>query len=315
MKKKHRSESKAASHFIGIDVGGTKTLLALVSKSGHVNEFFEFKTPRRPAELLKKLVRHVSFWTASNSVAGIGVGIAGLVDSKQGVVFNSFNLFGQKRFELRNALVKKFGLPVVIENDANAWAFGEYMDLRKKPSCLAVLTFGTGVGCGLVVDGRIFHGLRFASEFGSIVVNPSGRHRSGGVLGTLESESNIASVMDRARKENLRVSEPFVVDQLARKKNKRAIRVLGQTGYWAGIGIANLVCAVQPQVVVLAGGLANSDCLVLKAIQTAKKMAAPGLLEGVSIQKTRLRNFGCAIGAAFLAQEASNNTKKSQSFV
>ncbi len=293
------------SRWIGMDVGGTKTLVAVVSDSGRVLEFVELNTPKKNSELVAELVRLSRFFSDLFSIRGIGIAIAGNVDAANGTVENSFNLTGKKKLPIRSRVAKSSGLPVVIENDANAWAFSEAAHSRALH--LAVLTLGTGLGCGLVLNGRVFHGKGFASQYCGAIVNPlHGRFDASGIRGTLESETNGDSVVFRAKKAGLKVKTASEVQKLAAHGNARAKRVFKETGFWVGIGIANLISTLHLERIVLAGGLSNSKELILKAKKTAREFAFPGLAKGVAIDSTRLGSFGAAIGAALLAKKTVN---------
>ncbi len=300
--------------FIGIDVGGTKTLLCLFHHSRRVHEFFLFDTPSSSVELFSKIKSHCRFWMDCAPVAGIGIGIAGCVDSQKGVVSDSYNLFGSKTVNLRNAF-SDLGVPMVFVNDAQAAAWGEFVSLKKKPGFLGVLTLGTGVGCGLVYKGCLFSGLGLASELGRSVVKgdfitSKRKRQSGGErrgvfdaserIGTLESQCNAASVVARAQIARLKVSDPMLVDALAQQGDSKAQRVLEETGNWVGIGITNLVLTLDLDQVILAGGLANSRVLVKAAQRTAKKWLLPSFSKRVSIKSSELAGFGGCMGAADL---------------
>ena len=295
-------EGELMSFVVGVDIGGTKSLLGLVDARHAVYEFFSFDTPDSSSKLFSMLLHHTRFWSDRLDVSAIGIGTAGCVDSRKKTVSDSFNLYGPGLFSIG----KKFSslkLPVAVENDANAWAFGEFVTAKKKPSFLGVLTLGTGIGCGLVFEGKLFHGKNFASEFGQCVVTDSGFVDSGGVKGSLEAQANALSVVRRAKLAGLPVSNPLLVSELARGGNTKARKVLEETGYWVGIGVANLVSTLHLDRVVLAGGLSNSPFLVNAAKKTAKKLLYPSLSRGLMIEKTDLSSFGGAIGAAALARK------------
>jgi predicted NBD/HSP70 family sugar kinase len=164
-----------------------------------------------------------------------------------------------------------------------------------------VLTLGTGVGCGLVFEGRIFRGTRFASEFGHCVVSPSGFSDSSGLRGTLEAQCNGASVVKRCREGGVFVTDAAHASTLAIEGNRVCRRVMQETGYWAGVGIANLVNALHLDRVVLAGGLSHSGLLVVSAKKTALKHLYPSFAKGLSIRVSDLE-MGAAVGAALRAR-------------
>jgi glucokinase len=301
---------------IGIDLGGTNLRIALVSRYGEI-----MHKSREPTseELLESILAGTGKFF-SEEVAGIGIGVAGLISSTERKVIISPNLHIVEKLDLVRALEEKYRIPVVIENDANVAAFGElWAGAGRGLKHFVLLTLGTGIGGGIVHDGKL---LSIAAEIGHMSVDADGEKCGCGNYGCLELYASVRAILARAssaleagRESILRdccggnfyklttediYRAAFDGDSLARELLKNA-------GRYLGIGIANIINLVSPEAVVLAGGLTGAwDLYVQEAMKEASKRALRELFEGVKIIPSVLKDDAGVIGAAGLVFRATS---------
>lgn len=301
---------------IGIDIGGTKVAALRVAEDGDVLDRRERPTP---ADDVAATVETVSELAAELAAAGgeaIGVGAAGMVDFAAGVLRYAPNL-AWREIPLRDLLSERTGLPCVVDNDANVAAWGEYRfgAARGYRHVLAV-TVGTGIGGGIVADGELFRGAHgFAAEIGHIIVEPDGppcgcgnrgcweQVASGRALGRLaraeverEPAGRIAALAGGAEASGRHVSEA------AREGDPAAAAIFATVGRRLGEGIAGLVNILDPEVVIVGGGVAEEGAVLLEPAREAflDAVEAPEHRPEVPILAATLGNDAGAIGAAAL---------------
>ncbi len=295
---------------IGIDLGGTNLRIALVSREGELIRKIKEPTP----ETLLESVRERTGTLISDEVAGIGLGIAGLIGRAERRVLISPNLHAVEKIDLVGGLEEKFGLPVVLENDANAAAAGEqWVGAGRGLSSFVLLTLGTGIGGGIVHGGEL---LGIAAEIGHMSIVGDGEKCGCGNYGCLELYASAKAILARAsaalesgRESVLRSycggnfyklttedihRAAFDGDGLARELLKNAGRHLG-------IGIANIVNLMSPEAVILTGGLTGAwDLYVQEAIKEASRRALRELFDDVRIVPSTLKDDAGIVGAAGL---------------
>lgn len=301
---------------IGIDIGGTKVAALRVAEYGDVLDRRERPTP---ADDVAATVETVSDLAAELAAAGgeaIGVGAAGMVDFAAGVLRYAPNL-AWREVPLRDLLSERTGLPCVVDNDANVAAWGEYRfgAARGYRHVLAV-TVGTGIGGGIVADGELLRGAHgFAAEIGHIIVEPDGppcgcgnrgcweQVASGRALGRLaraeverEPAGRIAALARGAEASGRHVSEA------AREGDPAAAVIFATVGRRLGEGIAGLVNILDPEVVIVGGGVAEEGAVLLEPAREAflDAVEAPEHRPEVPILAATLGNDAGAIGAAAL---------------
>lgn len=296
---------------IGIDVGGTKIKAVCASEQGEVLKRVTELTPsnnvnEKLASILRELV--------SPDVAGICFGVAGVIDRKRGVVLESPNIPGINNMPIKEIFEKEFSLPVIVENDANAYAYGEkWVGTGKGFDDFVAITLGTGLGSGLIYKGRLFQG---AMEAGHMVIEPHGRFCTCGSFGCLESYVSGRAVVDRAvtlleegknsmlreyQNGNFYKITPEVIYKSAFDGDTLSRDVFREAGTYLGIGIANLINLFSPEAVILGGGLIGAWDLFIEELKTeVSKRALEPLAENVEILKTTFYEDGGSIGAAGL---------------
>jgi len=259
-------------YWLGLDVGGTKILAAAVTDGLEIVEARRTATRRGegPRAVLERSVALLEELQARRGPAlGLGVGFAGLVDWKRGVVSSSIMLPGWDGFPLASALSEALsGIPVFADNDATAAGWGEYLALGSPPGLtMVLLTVGTGIGGAIIVEGRLFRGACGTSaEFGNTTIDWRGERcwcGNRGCLNTLASGSAIsarAAVLADAAEESLLkgLERPIPVDRIAeaaRAGDRAAARAIEEGARALGAGVANLVNIFNPERVVITGGV------------------------------------------------------------
>ena len=265
----------APTFHLTVDIGGTKTACAIVSSDGEVLARREHPTPvvkgpgvclDRIAQDLRRVLREAKrTWPAPES---IGVAVGGPLDSKRGIVYSPPNLPGWEGVPVKAFLEEHFGLPTFVENDANAGAMAEHrFGAGRGARNLVYCTLGTGIGGGIIVDGRLYRGTTDdAGEIGHATVLPDGPPCLCGKRGCLEAlvagpaiarraqriaEANHDSLMWSLADGKLSAIAAAEALRAAHEGDRAAREVWRETGYYLGLGLANLIQVLNPQVVVL----------------------------------------------------------------
>lgn len=305
---------------LGIDIGGTKVAAGLVGADGSVIDQVRHATPATDADaVLEVLVGTAVELTRRRGLGElpIGVGAAGLVDL-QGVVRYAPNLVWRDE-PLRKRLAARLPGPILVDNDANVAAWGEYRagaGLHAR-STMLMLTIGTGVGGGLVLHDRLVRGAQgFGAEFGHIVLDEGGPLCKCGNRGDLESLAS-GTAIGRMAAEAVAAGEvppdsPLataealngkIVTVAAHAGDAAARRVLERAGFWLGVGIASLVNALDPELVVVGGGAMQAGELLLAPARAAasERLLGRGHRALPPIVRATLADAAGFIGAALLA--------------
>jgi glucokinase len=266
---------------IGVDVGGTKIAVGVVDEFGHLRETTRRDTPYDdPAKTEEAIADGVRELLALQEVEAIGVGAAGFVSADRSTVLFAPNLAWRDE-PLRQALEARLRLPVVVENDANAasWAEARF-GAGQGESHVVVVTVGTGIGGGIVLDGQLVRG-RFgvAAEIGHVTVVPDGRRCGCGNQGCWEQYASGRALVAEARA--LATASPAIAPTLlglaggraeaidgrmitaaARDGDEAALECFRIVGTWLGRGIADLSAVLDPGVFVIAGGVSQAGELI-----------------------------------------------------
>ncbi len=262
---------------IGVDLGGTNLKIGAIGEAGELLEHLELAadTHKGREDVVDRLCQGVlrlrDQWGSRYHLAGVGVGVAGIMKLPQGLVIAAPNLPGWEGFDVRSQIRKGIDGPFFLENDANAAALGEkWMGVAKDVEHLAFLTLGTGIGGGLILDGKIWHGLSgMAAELGHITIQPEGRLCNCGNRGCLEAYASATAVVRSAEDlvETGRASRKLehlvngktaltadLVCQLAQAGDETASLVFREMGAALGIAIATFIHIFDLDTVVLGGG-------------------------------------------------------------
>lgn len=290
-------------YIIGIDIGGTKLAVVLSDRQGNIMEKTRRLThaERGPDLIIEDIVdmaKHVmrQCSVSSGQVIGVGVACGGPLDSKAGVILGPPNLPGWMNVPLRDRLETLLGIPTVVENDANAGALAEYMfGAGRNVRNMVYMTMGTGIGGGIIADGRLISGANGnAGEVGHMVILPNGPLCACGRRGCLESLASGPAIARRVQEALTHYSEHLMIDMVngdrsklsaetlleaVREKDELAIELLNETAYYMGLGIGNLVNVLNPELVVLGTIAVKAGDLLMTPIRRTVKevaMSVPG---------------------------------------
>ena len=307
---------------IGIDIGGTNITVALVTGNGEILRKIRFSTraeegKTKTIKCILKALGAIMKGLRSNSIEGIGIGAAGDIDRDRGVVRFSPNLLW-KDVPIVRLIREKFNLKVVLDNDANAAAWATYiLETGRKVKNLLCITLGTGVGGGIILNGRIYHGASgSAGEIGHMTLNPQGQRCRCGNYGCLETYIGSAYIVKKAIREirkgekslikkiaggNLKSVTPETIQVAALKGDKLARRIWKEAGEYLGIALSGVINLLNPEVIVFGGGVARAGELIFKPMKAEiKKRTFKTPFEKVKFTYTRFGEDLGVIGAALL---------------
>jgi len=220
-------------------------------------------------------IRHASDkFKSSGNLLGVGIGVPGIIDMQTGMVRESPNLPGWSDYPVRDEIEKRLGAPVILENDANVAAFGEkWLGVGRQVGDMAMLTLGTGVGGGIVLDGKIWHGMTgMAGEFGHMTVDPEGQPCGCGNRGCLEQYASATAIVRMAREaiaagdapgltkaaiSDLELSAKEIYN-LAIRGDEQAVWIFRKVGRALGIALAAMVNGLNLQMYVIGGGVCSA---------------------------------------------------------
>ncbi|MGI8459151.1 MAG: ROK family glucokinase [Propionibacteriaceae bacterium] len=309
---------------IGVDIGGTKVAAGVVDEAGVIVDRVKVATPSRsPQAVEDTIVAVVEQLRRRHLVQTVGIGAAGWVDTDQAVVRFSPHLAWRSE-PLQQKLSGRIDLPLIVDNDANAAAWAEYRyGAGRGSSVMVCITLGTGIGGGLVINGQLFRGsYGMAGEWGHMILVPNGHRCECGNRGCWEQYASGNALVREAREMILAESPvahrllEFVgdVDQLAGPTltaaavsgEALATELIADIGGWLGIGIANLVAALDPDLVVIGGGVSEAgDLLLAPARQSfARTLTGRGFRPNARIELAHFKNDAGLIGAADLARHS-----------
>jgi glucokinase len=288
---------------IAVDLGGTKIAAGVVARSGEVERERERPTPLGSEEELLAALEDAVEQLLDERIGALGVGIPSRIDQRAGVAEGSTNipLEGEP---VRDRLRDRFGLPVALENDANAAALAEWkIGAGRGTRDMVMLTLGTGVGGGVVVGGRPFRGW---AEFGHLVVLYDGPPCQGTCTGRghLESLASGHAAGAAARRAFGPDADARLLVRLADDGDARACEVLAEIGRFLGAGIGSLVNIFRPEVVVIGGGFASAgEHLLASAREIVAREALTPAGTRVRIVRAELEASGL-VGAGLIGFEA-----------
>ncbi|MBQ1080346.1 MULTISPECIES: ROK family glucokinase [unclassified Nocardiopsis] len=312
---------------VGVDIGGTKVAAGVVTPGGRVLARLRTETPERsksPSVVEETIVSVVSELRREYRVRAVGVGAAGFVDERRSRVLFAPHLSWREE-PLRDALSVRLGLPVVVENDANASAWAEVRaGAARGVDDVVVVNLGTGIGGAIVLGGELRRG-RFglAGEFGHMTVVPGGHRCECGNRGCWEQYAS-GNALTREARELVRSESPVaqglrqavggdpalitgpLVSELARKGDRACRELMEEAGGWLGVGLANLAAAFDPELFVIGGGVSEVGELLLDPARGAfaKSLTGRGYRPEARVVAAALGNEAGLVGAADLAREA-----------
>ncbi|MFF2351108.1 ROK family protein [Kitasatospora sp. NPDC058115] len=318
----------ARAEAVGIDVGATKIAAVRITADGTVAARARAATPRRTAQELVAAVAALVARVRGQRAVAVGVGLPGMVDARTGALAFAPGL-DFARAPLREPIADAVGLPVVTDNDANAAAWAEYrLGAGRGHADLVLVTLGTGLGCGVVVGGRLLHGAHgFAAEASHLIVEPGGplcecgnrgcwgETASGAAIGRRglrEAAARPGSPLARLIGED-RAGAGAAVTAAARGGDEQALEIMDRVGTLTGVGLAALANVFDPAVLVVGGGSVAAGELLLAPARAefARRLYAPGDRPPVPVLAARFAADAGAIGAGLLAFDRARGDRAS----
>lgn len=307
--------------FLCIDFGGTYIKFGVIDREEELKHFDKIPTraERGANFVLSRLVDVIFRMISEFDIEGVSIAVASPLDPYRGVLYNPPNLPGFGIFDLKRYLEDRIPVPIVIDNDANLYALGEYFRGAGKGSRVMVaLTLGTGVGGGIVYNGKVWHGAHgFGGELGHITIDPRGPKCNCGNYGCLEALGSTKFLVDFVRdrlKEGVASKCVFVRDRLdgkaiyecAKEGDSVAIEAFGRLGVNLGIGIATIANIFDPDCIVVGGGLSGAWQFFWDSmIGEIRKRALPSVSEYCSIKRAVLGDLSAIWGGYYKIKNLS----------
>ena len=306
----------------GVDVGGTKILGGVIDDQGSILDEVRVTSPATDPDAIQDAIAAVVLeLKARHEISSVGVGAAGYIDKARRTVMFAPNI-AWRDVDLADRLEQRTELSVVVENDGNAAAWGEFaFGAGADVDDMLMVTVGTGVGGGLVLDGELYRGaFGVGGEIGHMRIVPDGIECGCGKLGCFEkyasgsalvqqvrtaaaTDTRAAALIERAGGAIFSINGPMVTE-LARAGDAFCIDALATLGRWLGEGIASLTAVLDPAVVAIGGGVADAEALLLDPTRASfqAQLTGRGFRPELEIRKASLGNTAGLIGAADLGR-------------
>jgi len=313
-------------NFIGVDLGGTNIATALVNEKGEILKKDKRATEasKGPEHVIQNMIDAIYQASSDfgiNNIAGIGLGIPGLVDMDKGLSRFAGNL-GWENVPVMEKLKREFpSVPIFMDNDVRVATLGEkYFGAGRGVDNLILITLGTGVGSGIIIDGRLYRGTTYsAGEIGHITIFKDGPYCNCGNRGCLEVYASAPGIARRTREyiraghftvmadmvgHDLSKVTAEVVSKACDMGDRLAVMVMEETAEILGIGIANFIDIINPEMVIIGGGVSLAgDKLFAPLRKTVRQRTMRNAGENVSIVPAELKDESGMVGAAALAME------------
>ncbi|MGR3292662.1 MAG: ROK family protein [Candidatus Scalindua sp.] len=305
------------NYVLAADVGGTNTRMAVVNGNGDILTLLKKSTYCKEGrdEMIRFIVSFAEETIEKSKlpkeeICGMGVGFPGPLNAETGTIYNPPNLDGWDNVPLRVILEKELKVPVAIENDANAAALGEWWKgAGSGTDSLFCITLGTGVGGGIILDGKVWHGASsIAGEIGHTTVIRDGIKCTCGNIGCLEAYACSGGILKRVNDALLKeggsgglqpLKDLKQVGQMVMQGNEIILNVIKETGVILGIAIANIANLLNPEMIVLFGGVTNlGEYLIVPLKEEVKRRAFKKATESLRIELSQLGDNSGILGAA-----------------
>ncbi|MGH9534440.1 MAG: ROK family protein [Terriglobales bacterium] len=319
--------SQANAFSIGVDLGGTNLRIAAVSPDGEVLEKIALDTEvkegrERVIADMCGAIRDLQGRMRGARLAGIGIGVPGVINLATGMIRQSPNLPGWNDFPVRDDIEKQLNAPVILENDANAAALGEHwVGAGKAVSGLCILTLGTGIGGGIILDGKIWHGQDgMGGELGHMTIDPNGALCGCGNLGCIEAYASATAILRMAhaainvgrspalRRAAEEVGEltAEIIYITAQQGDRVAREIFELVGRSLGVAIGNLINIFNLPLYILAGGVARAwDAFEAYLMDEVQKRSVVYRATKTRIEPSHLGAEAGLLGAAYLPFQAA----------
>jgi len=321
----------AKTHIIGIDLGGTNIKIGLLNLKAKIisKKSFETRNYKTRDALINKMVQEIRNLLAENNidakkVAGVGIGVPGLVDTAKGTVHYLVNIPGWIDVPLQNIIRRKLKIDCFVDNDVNVMALGElYFGAAKGAKNILCITLGTGVGGGIIIDGKLYRGSSFsAGEIGHVGINEEGTKCNCGNRGCVETyvganyiirnavdrlKSGEKSILTKLAGGNLKNITPSLINDAAKKDDRFAKKIWQEAGTHLGSALAGVVNLLNPEKIIIGGGISKTGKDLYDAIRkriNEKAMKVPAKI--VKIERSKLGYDAGLVGAATLVLVEKN---------
>jgi glucokinase len=297
--------------YAGFDLGGTQLKYGLINKDCQITYDSKIDTPDNIPELLQlmeKLWQELQKKAKNERIAAAGYGMPGIYSTKKNRILQSPNYPEIDNLDLDKALKKFISVPFKINNDANMAAYGEFKAGAGQGSdSMVLLTIGTGVGGGIILNKTIWQGgCGFAAEVGHVIVNHSGERCNCGNRGCLETEVSgpkiVRNYLDLSHEDKKLTAKDVAL--LTKNGNPNAKKAFEKAGYFLGIGLGTIINMLNPDKIILGGGIMKSPPLLLApAVKEASKRSFKAAFNCCQILKAQLGNKAGIIGSAAWAKD------------
>ncbi|MDE0399033.1 MAG: ROK family glucokinase [Candidatus Poribacteria bacterium] len=318
-----------STNVIGVDMGGTKILSAVIDAEGNILGTAKVSTKAdagtsvvidRIAASIQQAIGKSGVTAAS--IEAVGIGAPGPLDPETGVVIFAPNL-GWRDVPLKAELEARVGIPTFVDNDVNVGTLGEHaFGAGKGVQNIVGIFVGTGIGGGIILHGELFHGAsKTAGEIGHIIVKADGPKCGCGVRGCLEALASRTAMTKQLQKAIKKKGKKSVISKLTdgdlsairsgvlakaiRSNDKLTLKVFKKATKYLGIGIGSIVNFLNPEMIILGGGVVEAldDTFLDNIRAAAEKYALPNTLDGVQIVRAKLGDNSGILGAAALARQ------------
>ena len=316
-------------YVVGVDMGGTKILAAVINAKGEIVQQAKRATkPKKgPEEVIERITRCIreaidGAELKPSQIRAIGIGSPGPLDPETGVIIFAPNL-GWSNVPLKAKLEANLSIPTFVDNDVNVGTLGEYaFGAGRGVKNLVGIFVGTGIGGGIILDGKLFHGVnKTAGEVGHMIVEVKGPRCGCGNFGCLEAVASRTAItrdlqkaiLKKGKKSkltelnggNLDLIRSKAIARAVKQGDKPTIKVVQRAAKYLGISVASIVHFLNPEMVVLGGGVveAMGDSLLDPIRHAAAEYALPTTMDGVQIIAATLGDNAGVIGASVLARE------------
>jgi len=310
--------------FVGIDIGGTNIKSVLADDSGKILFSCDAATANTPKLINERIVSLIDKLTSATCISrreieAVGIGAAGSIDRKKGVIISSPNIPCWKNYPLVASLERILNIKVFLENDATVACAGFWFQERKNIyKTFVMVTLGTGIGGGAVIDGRLFTGQNGSSlEIGHMTIDTGGKECNCGNRGCLEKYASATALVDYAKTHlkkhvnsslHMRIKKDELTAKMiyeeAMAKDELAVKSFEYISFHLGAGIANIINIFNPEAVIIGGGLSNAHKLIIPAVKrVVNERAMKGMKEKVKIFAVKNQSVIPALGAAKIAMD------------
>jgi glucokinase len=321
-------EATKSEYLVGVDFGGTKILAGVFDSSLNClgKTKVSTKAERGQEEVIERIARCVQDAVDEcdlnlKQIRGIGIGAPGAINPETGNVIFAPNLKWED-VPLKKELEKKLGIPIFLENDGNICTLGIYeTELKSKPRNVIGIFVGTGIGGGIIIDGKLYSGFnRTAGEIGHMVIEVGGPKCGCGNRGCFESLASRTAIFRQIQAavkdgqktiltemlgEDLKDLRSGDLRKAIRKGDKFTEKIVEDAAEYTGIAVGNLINILNPEVVVLGGGVIDAleDEMMAVIIETAKENAMSGTAKGIEIIASKVGDDAGILGGAVLARK------------